>query len=273
MDGLNGWRGWQWLFLLEGLPAALVGALVLVMLPDGPRTAVWLSAAERDLIVNALVEEEAAKQRHRFADAFRDARVWALAAVYFCAVVCLYAVNFWMPTIIQELTAGEAGLLRVGFFTAIPWGAAAVAMVLWGRHSDRTGERRWHTGGALLAGGIGLLVLAASARNPSVSIVALTLVTVAVLSALATFWSMPTAFLGGTAAAAGIAWINSLGNLGGHVGPDLVGRVRTLSGGSSDAAFVALAALAFVGAVMVLLLPSPQGSATSGSMDSTKVKR
>jgi MFS family permease len=256
MDGLNGWRGWQWLFLVEGLPAVLAGALVFVLLPDGPASARWLSPAERELLLRAVSDEEATKRRrgaHRVADAFRDVTVWALALVYFCGVVCLYAVNFWMPTIVQELSAGDAGLFRVGVLSAMPWAAAAIAMVLWARHSDRTGERRWHAASGFLTACVGLLVLA-WASTPSVltSIVALTLITVGVLSTLATFWSIPTAFLSGPAAAAGIAWINSVGNLGGHVGPDLIGRVRTLSEGRSDAAFLVLAGLALLGATAVL---------------------
>jgi len=271
MDGINGWRGWQWLFLLEGIPSVIAGALVLVVLADGPATATWLSAPERDLITETLDAEGRLKQsssrRQRLADAFRDVRVWALAAVYFCAVVCLYAVNFWMPTIIQELSSRNANFLRIGALSAIPWSVAAVAMVLWGRHSDRTGERRWHAAGGFSVACLGLLVLAAIAASPAVSIAALTLVTVGLLSALATFWSIPTAFLSGTAAAAGIAWINSVGNLGGHVGPDLIGRVRTLSGGSSDAAFFMLAGLAFVGALIVVLVAERTQRDLSGEQE------
>ena len=151
MDGTGGMRGWQWLFLLEGVPSVLVGLLVFVLLPNGPKTAKWLTQPERDLVVRRVEEDHAAKkdlgQKHSLADAFKDGRVWALSIVYFCGVVCFYAVNFWMPTIIQELGVDKKDFLKVGLLSMIPWGAAAIAMVVWGDHSDKTGERRWHSAG------------------------------------------------------------------------------------------------------------------------------
>jgi D-galactonate transporter len=262
MDGVNGWRGWQWLFVLEGLPSVLVGVLVFVLLPNGPKQARWLTPQERDLVLKGIEDEEASKfdleKKHHFLDAFKDYRVWALAVVYFCGVVCFYAVNFWMPTIIQELGIPKSDFLMVGLISMIPWGLAAVAMVVWGAHSDRTGERRWHAAGGLLVGIVGLIGLALVGHSPVPSIIALSLVTVGILAWVATFWSLPTAFLSGTAAAAGIAWINSVGNLGGHFGPDLIGRIRMATGGASEAAFYSLAAVAFLGAIIILVLPKTQ---------------
>ena len=262
MDGVYGWRGWQWLFVLEGLPSVLVGILVVVLLPNGPKTAKWLTPQERDMVIQRIHEEEASKfelgEKHHFLDAFKDYRVWALAVVYFCGVVCFYAVNFWMPTIIQELGIAKTDFLKVGLISMIPWGLAAVAMVVWGAHSDRTGERRWHAAGGLLVGILGLLGLALVGHDPITSIIALSLVTVGILCWVATFWSLPTAFLSGTAAAAGIAWINSVGNLGGHFGPDLIGRIRTATGGASEAAFYTLAAVALLGAIIIIALPKTQ---------------
>ncbi len=258
MDGRNGWRGWQWLFLLEGIPSIVVGFLVLVLLDDGPRQAKWLSSAERELVLQRLAEDEAGKRerghKQHLVDAFLDIRVWALAAVYFCGLLGFYAVSFWMPTIIQELGFDAHDFLAVGLLSMIPWGTAAVAMVLVSTHSDRSGERRWHVAGSLLVAATGLLALARIGHAAIPSIVALSLVTAGTASFAATFWSLPTAFLSGTAAAAGIAWINAVGNLGGHFGPDLIGRIRTATR-STDAAFVTLAAFAFVGALLVLALP------------------
>ena len=265
MDGANGWRGWQWLFLLEGIPSVLVGVLVFVLLPNGPKHAKWLTPEERDVVSHRLAEDEAGKQdlvqRHSFMDAFRDGRVWALAVVYFCGVVCFYAVNFWMPTIIQELGIDKHDFLKVGLLSMIPWGLAAISMVLWAAHSDKTGERRWHTAGGLMVGLVGLLMLAVVGHDPIMSLIALSLVTCGILSWVATFWSLPTSFLSGTAAAAGIAWINSVGNLGGHFGPDLIGRIRTATGGASEAAFYTLAAVALLGVVITLLLPGTERKA------------
>jgi D-galactonate transporter len=262
MDGVSGWRGWQWLFMLEGIPSVVIGALVFWLLPNGPKNAVWLTEQEKQLVLQRVHEAEASKkdlgQCHSLVDAFKDGRVWALAVVYFCGVVCFYAVNFWMPTIIQELGIDKKDFLKVGLLSMIPWGCAAVAMVLWGSHSDRTGERRWHSAGGLMVAIVGLLMLAVVGKAPVPSIIALTLVTCGLASWVATFWSLPTAFLSGTAAAAGIAWINSVGNLGGYFGPDMIGRIRTATGGTSEAAFYALAVAAFIGALIILFLPRTQ---------------
>jgi nitrate/nitrite transporter NarK len=261
MDGANGWRGWQWLFLLEGIPSVIIGVLVFALLPNGPKTARWLTDREKDMVVHLVAEDDHAKkdlgQRHSFIDAFKDARVWALALVYFCGVVGFYAVNFWMPTIIQELGIDKTDFLKVGLLSMIPWGVAAVAMVVWGHHSDKTGERRWHAASGLLVAMVGLLALTVVGHAPIPSIIALTLVTAGILSWVATFWSLPTAFLSSTAAAAGIAWINSVGNLGGHFGPDLIGRIRTATG-QTEAAFYALAAVALLGALIIVLMPRAQ---------------
>jgi len=261
LDGWNGWRGWQWLFLLEGIPSVIMGCLVLVLLDNGPGQAKWLNKEERDLVLQRLAADEVSKQgqglEHHFIDAFRDGRVWALAAVYFCGVLGFYAVTFWMPTLIQELGVDPKDFLAVGLLSMIPWGAAAVAMVLVGSHSDRTGERRWHAAGSLGVAVVGLLALALVGHAAAPSIIALTLVTTGTLSWVAIFWSLPTAFLSGTAAAAGIAWINSVGNLGGHFGPDLIGRIRTETN-STEAAFFTLAAIAFVGVLIILRLPRTQ---------------
>jgi len=261
-DGLNGWRGWQWLFLLEGVPSILVGLMVFAFLPNGPKTAKWLTSQEREFVLQRIREEDVSKtelgKRAHFLDAFKDYRVWALAIVYFCGVVCFYAVNFWMPTIIQELGIDKKDLLKVGLLSMIPWGASIVSMIWWGSHSDRTGERRWHCAGGFLAIMGGLLLLAIAHKSPVASIVALMFITAGWAAAVCTFWSLPTAFLSGTAAAAGIAWINALGNLGGYVGPDLIGTVRTAAHGAAEAAFFTLAAVALVGALIVIFLPRTQ---------------
>jgi len=269
MDGANGWRGWQWLFLLEGIPSVIIGALVLVLLDDGPKKAKWLTDREKAMVMQRVAEDDASKselgEKHHFLDAFRDGRVWALAIVYLCAVVGFYAVNFWMPTIIQELGIDKKDFLKVGLLSMIPWGVAAISMVVAGASSDRTGERRWHTAGSLLVSMVGLLGLALVGHAPIPSMIALTLVSAGLLCTVAIFWSLPTAFLSGTAAAAGIAWINSVGNLGGYFGPDLIGRIRTVTN-STEAAFFTLAAIAFIGAMIVLLLPRTQKTVAASAV-------
>jgi MFS family permease len=262
MDQVLGLRGWQWLFLLEGIPSVIIGALVLAILPNGPKTTKWLTVEERDLLVQRIGQDNAIKQglagKHSLFGAFKDGRVWALAGVYFALATCFYAVGFWMPTIIQEFGIDKKDLLRVGLISMIPWGASIVAMIYWGSHSDRTQERRWHCAGGMLCMMTGLFVLAVAHNSPVVSIVALTLITAGWGGCVVTFWSLPTAFLSGTAAAAGIAWINSVGNLGGYFGPDLIGTIRTAAGGATAAPFFALAAIALIGAVIIILLPKTQ---------------
>ena len=271
MDGAAGWRGWQWLFLLEGIPSVIIGVLVLIILPDGPKTAKWLTPQERDMLVARIEHDNAGKREqgggHSLMDAFKDGRVWALALVYFALAMCFYAVGFWMPTIIQELGIDKKDLLKVGLLSMIPWGASIIAMIWWGSHSDRTGERRWHCASGLLMMMAGLLVLAVAHKSPVVSIGALTLITMGWAGCVCTFWSLPTAFLSGTAAAAGIAWINSVGNLGGYFGPDLIGTIRTAAHGAAEAAFFTLAGIALVGALIVVFLPRTRTSSAPMAME------
>ena len=258
-DGASGWAGWRWLFVLEAAPSLVLGALVLWWLPDGPRDARWLSDVERTQVLAHVAADATpsgpsagARAAHSVRAAFTDGRVWALSLAYLTGTLALYGVNFWMPTIVQELGIARTAYLRVGLVTMIPWGIAGVVMVLVGRRSDRTGDRRTYVAGALLVTAAGLAALAFTGTAPAPSLVALTLITCGVLSFLATFWAVPAAFLRASAAAAGIAWINSIGNLGGHFGPDLIGRIRT-STNSAAAAFLTLAVLAIVGAGVVLL--------------------
>ena len=259
MDGLAGWRGWQWLFVAEGVPSIMVGLIVLAALPDSPAKARWLTAEERALILARLEDDERSKaaggHRHRVADVFLDMRVWVFAIAFFCLNAGFYALNFWMPTIIQEFGIDPGDFFRVGLLSMIPWGVAAVAMVLWSRHSDRTGERRWHATISALATTAGMLLLALVGDNPAAALVALSLVAGGALSWLTISWSFPTSFLTGAAAAGGIAMINSVANLGGYFGPDLIGSIREATGGNSTAAFLTLAAMALFNAALTWLMP------------------
>ncbi len=270
LDGYNGWAGWQWLFLVEGIPSVLVGVLVLVFLSNGPEHARWLNDDERARILRHLADDLSEREgtgcRHRLRDAFTDRRIWLLSFVYFCMMIGFYGINFWMPTLIQELGIDPEHYFAVGLISMVPWGVAAVSMVLWGIHSDRSGERRWHTTLGFATAGVGMTGLALASHDPIVSIICLTLVTAGLLSGLAVFWSLPVQFLAGTAAAAGIAWINSVGNLGGYVGPVLIGRLRMVSD-SSLTVFGVIALVLFIGAFSVLLLRRRPAASPEATLD------
>ncbi len=175
--GYRGLSGWQWLFILEGLPSIVVGVLVLLLLNNGPRDARWLSDEEKAILIRRLEEEQKAKEsgehRRTFGDAFRSPKVWVLSAVYFGAIMGLYGMSFWLPQIVQDM--GVKSTRDMGLITSIPWAAAAIGMVLVGRHSDKTQERRWHIALAAAAGGLGFLVSGLFAGSAVVSLVALTL--------------------------------------------------------------------------------------------------
>jgi D-galactonate transporter len=243
LSGLSGLAGWQWLYLLEGLPSVMVGLLVLGLLDDGPSKAKWLTEEERELLSRRVREEEKQKieeeaGHHRLADAFRSPRLWLLSLIYFCVVMGLYGISFWLPQILSDTMTSDPW--SIGLLTAIPWGASAVTMLLVGRHSDRTGERRWHTALPAFVAGAAFATSAMSGISAVQGFIALTVATCGIMAAVSCFWSLPTAFLSGTAAAGGIAWINSLGNLAGYVSPFVVGHVRDATG-SMSAALVVLA--------------------------------
>jgi len=246
-----GLAGWQWMFLMEGIPAILLGAVAFAYLVDQPEQARWLSTAERDWLVNTLQRERAeiAIVNGQFA-ALRSPRIWMLALVYFGLTTVSYGVSLWLPTLIRSVSG--VGNFAIGLLSAIPYLAAAVAMVAVGTHSDRTGERRWHTA---LPAFIGALALTCAAYSTSIgpAILAVSIAVLGVNCMLGPFWSMPTALLSGTAAAAGIAFINSVGNLGGFVGPYVIGLVRTSTGQFKGGLLLVSAALATSGAIVLMV--------------------
>jgi ACS family tartrate transporter-like MFS transporter len=241
LDGVGGLQGWQWLFLLEGVPAVLLGAVVLLRLPDGPADATFLGPEERTRLAACLAAEPTRAEDHTtLRAALGSGRVWLLGLLYFLLVNGFYGVSLWLPQIVQRLSG--AGDLLVGVVSAVPYVVAAVGMVIVGAHSDRTGERRWHVAVPAVVGALGL-VAAGRASSPVGALVALSVAALGIWSALGPFWALPTTQLRGTAAAAGIALVNSLGNLGGFAGPYGIGVVREATGsfsGGLDALAVAL---------------------------------
>ena len=251
LDGVLGLHGWQLLFLIEALPALLLAVAVFFFLPDGPEDAHWLSTSERATIASVLAAErgQSGEQLHGLWGALADPRVVLLSAVYFAIVVGLYGITFWLPQIVQSMGYSTGA---TGFVVAVPYAAAAIAMIAWGRHSDRSGERVWHVALACLLGALGF-ALSAALESPALELVALGLVAVAVCSTLAPFWAMPPLFLGGTAAAGGIALINAVGNLGGFIGPYAVGWALQETGGYAGGMAILAASMA-IGAALVLAM-------------------
>lgn len=223
LDGWGGLAGWQWMFLLEGLPAVILGFVTLRYLPDGPEDAPWLSPAERRWLQDHLQTEAREPAHHRLSDALRSLRLWSMAALYFAIVMSFYGINFWLPQIVSSF--GIRSPITNGLIVSIPYLVAAVAMVWIGRHSDRTQERRLHVAVCSAVGAVGLIA-SAYAPTAAISLVCLSIAALGIWSTLGPFWALSSGFLRGTAAAGGIAVINSVGNLGGFVGPYGVGLIR-----------------------------------------------
>jgi ACS family tartrate transporter-like MFS transporter len=250
---LGGLAGWQWLFLVEGLPAVVLGAIVFFYLPDRPSDAKWMTAEQRAWLAEILNREATSRPAESQAgplSAFGSGRVWLLVFVYFGLNTCSYGISLWLPTLIHSWSS--VGNFLIGMISTVPYLAAAVAMVLVGQHSDRTGERRWHVAISAFVGAAALL-LAAQAASLAAVVAATSVAMLSVSSMVGPFWAMPTKFLRGAAAAAGIALINSLGNLGGFFGPYMMGSVRSSTGSFRGGFLIAGVTLALCGCVVPLV--------------------
>ena len=254
ISGMYGLRGWQWLFLLEGIPSVIVGLLVYFTLDDNPSEATWLTSEEKNLLNQRLAEDEEMKRargssHHTFKYVFSSVTVWSFCLVYFGIVMGIYGIGFWLPQIIHDSIT--TNVWDIGLISVIPWGCGAIAMVWHGHHSDVTGERRWHVALAAMIGSIAFAASGIPGISSLSAIIALSIATAGVLSALSCFWALPTSILSGTAAAAGIAWINSIGNLAGYVSPYLIGKIRDTTH-NMFFALIVLAAFCLIAAFVTL---------------------
>ena len=257
-DGMNGLAGWKWLFILEAIPSIFLGLMVLLYLNDKISDASWLSAQEKAMLHRNIEADSANIEDHSALGAFRNGKVWILAAAYFGFIMGLYGVGFWLPSLIKA--SGVTSAVTIGWLVAIPYAAAVACMIWTSGHSDRTGERRWHIAVPALLGAVGLVASILVPQTPLWAIVTLTVATMGILTALAQFWCLPPAFLGGAAAAAGIAVINSVGNLAGFASPFIVGWIKDLTGSTNNGLLVIAASLVVGGAIVL-------------SMSKTKVVR
>ncbi|MBV9084781.1 MAG: MFS transporter [Acidobacteriaceae bacterium] len=226
---LGGLRGWQWLYIFEAAPSIVAGIAAMLFLHDNPHRAKWLDDRERSLLLDRLREEENSRRsaspgHHTLLDAFRSAKTWLLACVYFGFVMGSYGLGFWLPQILKDTITKDP--FEIGLLTTIPWGVAAIAMVIVGHHSDVTGERCWHVALSAVLGAVAFGVSAVPGISGVAGLIALTLAATGIYCASSTFWTLPTAILSGAAASAGIALINSFGNLGGFFSPFFIGKIR-----------------------------------------------
>ena len=251
LHGLGGLEGWQWLFLLEGIPAVILGLVVIFVLPDRPRNARWLSSAEKAWIQLRLDEEtliSKGRVHNHLSEAFISGRIWLLCFIYFLLTVGIYGYEMWLPSIIKEFSGLSYSV--VGIINAVPYLIAIIFMLITGYHSDKTGERRWHVAVAAFAAAAGF-GLSAYLQNPFLALIALMAALVGLKSAMGPFWAFSTTFFSGTAAAGGIALINSVGNLGGFVGPTLVGIVNDRTGSITMSLWILGGALLLMGILIL----------------------
>jgi ACS family tartrate transporter-like MFS transporter len=250
LDGMMGLKGWQWLFIIEGIPSMVLGVVTWFYLTDKPSKADWLTPDQKMWLADKLESERTVREGAHgmsLGQALTSPRVLMLSVIYFGFVAALYGMQFWLPQIVKAFGFTN---VQTGFVTAIPYLFGSIAMILWARHSDRTRERVWHVGLPLL---LIAVALAASGvvTNPTVTMVALTVAAIGVFCTFALFWTLPTAWLSGTAAAGAIAMINSIGNLAGFGGPYLIGFVKETTGSTSTGLLV-LAAMPLIAGILVL---------------------
>lgn len=253
----GGLHDWQWLFIIEGAPCLLMALWVFASLPDHPKDAPWLAESDR-LALDTVLQEEARQRSTAGAHsqsamhALLHPLVWKLCLLYFCTMMGLYCLSFWLPQIIQQL--GWKGSWEIGLLSAAPWSVAVVFMILWGSRSDRKQERRMHCAFAGLLAAIGF-ALCGIAPSGFIGLAAISLAAAGVMGMMAVQWSLPGSLLSGTAAAAGIALVNSFGNLGGFVSPTLIGKISKATGSQTWGLYMTAAILLFA-AILLSCSPS-----------------
>ncbi|WP_158907071.1 MFS transporter [Burkholderia sp. L27(2015)] len=246
-NGSGGLPGWQWMFLAEGLPCVILGFLSLVVLSDRPAEAKWLNAEER-----ALIEAELSvpSQRHHvFSQVVRDPRIYLMAISYFCLICGIFTVSFWLPAIIK--LDGVTDTMEIGFYSMIPYIAAAIAMFLIGRRSDRLGERRYHSAVAAVIGALALAAATYSTGHLALSLIFMSIATAMIWCAYTVFWAIPSEYLKGSAAAGGIALINTIGSFGGFFSPTIIGWAHTATG-TIDAGLYVMVGITALGAILLV---------------------
>jgi sugar phosphate permease len=256
LSGVHGLAGWQWMFLVEGLPCIVLGVVTLFVLSNRPADARWLSADEKQLLESETGAAHA--HNHSFKAVARDPRVYLLAFAYFSIIFPIYAISFWLPTLIKE--QGVSDTLRLGWYVAIPYVAAGIGMYVAGRSSDRTGERRYHCALPALTGALLLVASIFTQGHLFATLALLTAATAMMWMAYTVFWAMPAEYIKGPAAAGGIALINTIGLSGGFWGPAAIGWARTATG-NSQLALIFMACMPVIAGLLILANRSTRKSA------------
>lgn len=251
--GDMGFHGWQWMFAIEAVPALVLGVVTILYLDNGIRSAKWLTEHEKTLLENEIAAQSQEHHDHSLKAVFADPRMWWMSLIYFTFIAGQYGLTFWMPTFVKS--TGITSTLQIGMLTAVPFVVAVVAMNLFGQSADKHRERRWHLIVPALMGAVGFAITASFTSSTTMSIIALSIAAAGVMTCAPLFWSLPTAFLSGSAAAVGIAVINSVGNLAGFASPYAIGYLKDLTQSTSSGMYM-LAAVLVVGAIAVWLTPA-----------------
>lgn len=259
MDKVAGLGGWQWAFLIEGMPAALFGLVCFLLLRDRPSEAAWLTDAEKELVESVLIADRggAAQSRgsvrHQLRKALTDIQVWVLTFIYFTCACASYVFTFWLPTMIKDLGVGD--IVRIGWYAAIPSAFGGAGIILITRSSDRFRERRWHIGGSLIIAAIALLATTITPSSIAVGLAVFCVCGFFVLGASIAYWTLPPTYLSPDASAVGIALISSIGVIGGFAGPTILGFTKNATGGFTLGICIVAAITIAGGLVTLFALP------------------
>ncbi|PPV40929.1 MFS transporter [Ectopseudomonas oleovorans] len=252
LSGVQNLAGWQWLFLLEGIPTIIAGVFAFFYLTDKIEDARWLREDERKVLRTNIDKESHGKHLHRLMDGLADPKIWLLSFIYLFFTMGLYGVSFWLPTLIQA--SGIQDSMHLGLLTAIPYALATVSMIVVGKSSDRFRERRWHLAIPGVLAAVGFLISASFQSNLMISLPALCLATMGVMTTISMYWTLPPAILTGAAAATGIALANSIGSASGFISPFAMGMINSATQNTTSGIMM-LAGVLLAGCALVFLVP------------------
>ena len=254
LSGVHGLAGWQWLFVIEGIPTAVLGCIAYFYLDDKVKDAKWLSQTEKVMVNDNLRSEESSSTMHSVRDGLLNPKILLLSGIYFFYTMGLYGVTFWLPTLVKA--SGVSDPLNIGLLTALPYAAATIAMLMVGQRSDMTGERRWHLAIPGLVGAVGLYFSVSYAHSTVIAMIFLTIGTAGVITTISQFWVLPPAILSGAAAAAGLALANTVGSLSGVVSPYVIGLIQTATGSTGTSIYGLAVSLLIGNALVLFALPA-----------------